>query len=403
MSPILRTEWIWWACVAAALAYLLTAAVVIVSRRGFERRRRVLERVERHLANGVAGRRAAVAALGSAPLSHLWSLGGDASVPRPIHHAVADALLRRVGAGRLSQTAARQARWGPRRIAALRALALTGAPDIWRLLALALSDANGVALAATIGLLGELEDPRAGDLLVEALKAGRYPRSRIATAIESSSVNTRHLLVPLLSATDAGVRFWGPMLLARYTTTPDVTGRLEVLASDADPMVRKAALYALARMGGRGTGPVAVLALQDPVPFVRAYAIRALGALSAVEHLSAITPLLADRDWWVRSAVKEALVAAGPAVESALVPYLSHPDYFARNGAAEVLQNTGGFERLLMIEARGPSNPRRLAVLEMLASAGGLRMWDGVLLRLPPEAQTRAREILQTTHLFSGA
>lgn len=403
MSPILRTEWIWWASVVAGLAYLLTAGVVISSRLGFERRRRVLARVERHLANGVAGRRAAVAALASAPLSHLWSLGADASMPRPVHHAVADALLRRVGAGRLLEAAAHQARRGSRRIAALRVLALTGAPDTWRVLALALSDADGLALAATISLLGELEDPRAGDLLVEALKAGRYPRSRIATAIERSPVNTRHLLVPLLAATDAGIRFWGPMLLTRYPTTPEVTGRLEALASDADPMVRKSALYALARMSGAGTALVAVRALQDPVPFVRAYAVRALGALGAVAHLPALTPLLADRDWWVRSAVKEALAAAGPAVESALIPYLSHPDSFARNGAAEVLQNTGGFERLLMIEARGPSDPRRLVLLEMLASAGGLRMWDGVLLRLPPEAQTRAREILRTIQLFASA
>ncbi|MEP6592803.1 MAG: hypothetical protein ABJC51_03880, partial [Acidobacteriota bacterium] len=77
----------------------------------------------------------------------------------------------------------------------------------------------------------------------------------------------------------------------------------------------------------------------------------------------------------------------------------SHPDAFARNGAAEVLQNTGGFERLLTLEASGPSDPQRLVLLEKLASAGGLRMSDGVLQRLPPSAQLRARALLTTVRL----
>ncbi|MEO8519733.1 MAG: HEAT repeat domain-containing protein [Acidobacteriota bacterium] len=398
MVPGLRAASIWWASVAAGALYALTALVVIVRRLGFERQRQVLDAVEAGLAAGAAGQDALAAAVASAPLTLLWALGSDASVPRSVHQIIAAALVHRLGPDRLAAVVDRASARSARRIAALRALALTRQVDSWRLLRAALNGSSREVAGATVALLGELEDRRASELLVEALTTGRYPRSRVATALESSAEDIGDLLVPLLSSDDAHVRYWSAMLIRRHDL-PGMSGLIEALTTDSNPMVRKAGLYALGRMGTARAAETARRCLGDPVPYVRAYAVRAIAALGVRATLTSVIPLLADRDWWVRTAVKEALERAGADIEHAVIPYLSHPDAFARNGAAEVLQNTGGFERLLTLEASGPSDPQRLVLLEKLASAGGLRMSDGVLQRLPPSAQRRARALLTTVRL----
>lgn len=403
MSFIIRPEWIQWASVAAGALYLLTGLLVAVRRIRFARERRLLERLDRGLAEGVAGREAAAAALAAAPLGLVWRLASDSTVPRRAHSLLAEALVRRVGVPALSATFLRERSSGMRRIAALRSLALTGGSEGWRLMAEALRDANAEVAGATVGLLSEIDDVRAGALLVEALQSGRFQRSRIATALESFPAEIPELIAPLLDSDTPAVRFWGAMLIRRYRPTPALTGRLEALAADPDPMIRKGALYALSRLGGPGTEAVVRRCLGDPVPFVRAYAVRALGALGAPRVAETVVPLLADRDWWVRTAVKEVLERAGASIEPAVIPYLSHPDAFARNSAAEVLQNTGGFERMLAEEAVGPADSRRQSILRQLAGAGGARMWDSVLERLPAPAQIRARELLGHIQLSAGA
>lgn len=403
-STTLGGEWIWWASVVAGGIYVLTAIFVVVSRLRFERQRRLIALVESLLAGASssaaagANRNGAMTALTSAPVSILWAIAADSSIPTKIHQLVARSLLERVGTERLCEIAgAGGASDGLRRIAALRALALTEAADAWRLLALALTDSNPEVVGATISLLGEIEDRRSAVLLVDALRAGRYLRSRISTALEALSGDISDLLAPLLSSDDAATRYWGVMLIKRFPGTPGLASTVEAMTADEQPLVRKAALYAMPELGGAGAAVAAQRCLSDPVHFVRVYAARALGMLPAPDRIHALVPLLADRDWWVRSAVKQILEQSGETVEDALIPYLSHPDAFARNGAAEVLQNTGAFERMLLLEATGPSDPHRLSVINTLAQAGGLRMWDSVLLRLPPTSRARARELLTET------
>lgn len=206
MMPGLRAESIWWTSLAAGVLYALTALVVIVRRLGFERQRRLLDAVEAGLAAGAAGQDALAAAVAAAPLTLLWALGSDASVPRRVHQIIAEALVHRLGPDRLAAVVVRGRARGARRIAALRALALTRQAESWRLLRTALNGSSREVAGATVALLGELEDRRAGELLVEALTTGRYPRSRVATALESSAEDIGDLLVPLLSSDDAHVR-----------------------------------------------------------------------------------------------------------------------------------------------------------------------------------------------------
>ena len=89
----------------------------------------------------------------------------------------------------------------------------------------------------------------------------------------------------------------------------------------------------------------------DPVSYVRAHAIRALGELGRLDQADRISSLLGDGDWWVRLAAREALEMMGSEVWPVLVRCLDHRDKFVRNGAAEVVQNLGVLDSLIVMEA----------------------------------------------------
>jgi hypothetical protein len=109
-----------------------------------------------------------------------------------------------------------------------------------------------------------------------------------------------------------------------------------------------------------------------------------------------VAALLSDRQWWVREAAKQALVQMGPEVEGALIPVLTHVDRFARNSAAEVLQQIGTFQRLLAAETLAPGDPARRETLRQLRLAGDHRLARATIQALPQDLQLRARDVLRT-------
>jgi hypothetical protein len=74
--------------------------------------------------------------------------------------------------------------------------------------------------------------------------------------------------------------------------------------------------------------------------------------------------LLADERWWVRSAAKDALRGMGADAVPSLLSVLSHDDPFARNGAAEVLQDIGFVDFLALDDPKSP-------LLARIYAAGG--------------------------------
>ena len=95
-----------------------------------------------------------------------------------------------------------------------------------------------------------------------------------------------------------------------------------------------------------------------------------------------ICRLLADEQWWVRTAAKDALRGIGTDAVPALLSMLTHADPFARNGAAEVLQDIGFVDSLV---ADGSSSP----LLERIYEAGG----EG--LRKAAESRVAARAVAE--------
>jgi len=154
--------------------------------------------------------------------------------------------------------------------------------------------------------------------------------------------------------------------------------------------VRKGALETLTAVAGAAAGPVALRCLGDPVAYVRSRAVRTLAVVGAADpqldvrrdYARHMVPLLGDSAWDVRLAAKESLVALGPAIWPEVSAQLDSPDRFARNGAAEVLQNIGLLDQLIDDVGRGVEpSADVVSVLERSFREGGAGMIDAAAAR----------------------
>jgi len=285
---------------------------------------------------------------------------------------------------RLIRRASRHPRtdWGRwRRVSAMTRLTRAHHPAAPRLVRRAVTDSDPSIAAAAIRALGDLGDDWAIELLLAAMSEGRTPRSRIAAQLERLAPRPGARLLPLLRDPDPTVRFWGAALLAPYPDLGQVS--LLDLTRDPDPNVRAAAVETLGGRGGEGAAAATLLLLEDPAWFVRVHAARSAGHLVGASCAPALARLLADTRWWVRTAAKDALRGIGPEAVPTLLPVLTHPDAFARNGAAEILQDIGFVDALAF---ERPDSP----LLERIYAAGGERLREAAELRA--QGRKRAEE-----------
>jgi HEAT repeat protein len=281
-----------------------------------------------------------------------------------------------------------------RRIAALRIVVLAGAAEAEALLERALRDPDPDVVGAAVVLLGNSSLPRAAAMLVAALRESLFPSSRIAAQLDEARVDLAELLLPLVEDADPRVRFWGATLLARYVDRDDVVAALAAAARDADGDVRAAAVESLGRASGPAARATAVALLDDSVWWVRAHAARALEGVHDPELVARLGPLLADEQWWVRAAAKRSLESMGEPIAEHLLAFVDHRDAFARNGAAEVLQNVGVVDALLHEAAQPLPDASRLDLLRRILAAGGTRFAHLTLARARPDAAARVHTLL---------
>ena len=253
--------------------------------------------------------------------------------------------------------------WGRwRRVTALQRLEQAHHPAVPGLIRRVLDDPDPKIAAAAIRTLGDVGDEWAIDLLLDALRRGNGQRSRVAAELERLAPRPGAQLLTLLRDRTPVVRFWGATLLRPY---PDLGGATLIeLTWDSDPNVRAAAVETLGTRTGHGVGVALLARLDDSEWFVRVHAARAAGHVLGAEAAPTIARHLAEERWWVRTAAKDALRGMGSDAVPSLLAILGHDDPFARNGAAEVLQDIGFVDFLAFDNPRSP-------LLEQIYAAGG--------------------------------
>jgi HEAT repeat protein len=406
----------------AAMATLWTgfSGWVVADRVRFDRSERRRLTIERALADTTLAslrpleRAAAVRdMLGRLPADDVYRMTGNADLPPWVREVCGAHALEHVGLDRMLRDATphRGARRKWRRISALHALVYARPDSIHALLRIALADADADVASAAASVLQRLGDRRAAEILIAGLRASRLPASRIAARLARFPIPFDDLLEPLLTSQRPEARYWAVTMLRDhhgYGRTESIVP----LVDDPDAPVRKAALLTLAAMQAPDVVRLAGWRLSDPAPFVRSAAIHALaqvgerspdrGRRSALA--ATIAPALADRDWSVRTAAKDALARLGPATWRAVAAQLSSEDRFARNGAAEVLQNLGVLDWTLRGIASGvrPS-PEALDVLKRALREGGMPMADAAMLRSKAEPIPAIDQLLSSLELEEAA
>jgi len=130
---------------------------------------------------------------------------------------------------------------------------------------------------------------------------------------------------PLLHAEHMGVRAQAANVLLRYTADLQAESTLVSMAKANDPHCRLLALNALSEAGYSKLYNLAVKALRDPEPSVRAAAAEAVQKLSPQDCVFTLVQALNDEDSYVRQEIARALGNAGEAALNPTLQALSDP------------------------------------------------------------------------------
>ena len=301
-------------------------------------------------------------------------------LPKDLAPAVAQALRARAGEARVRRLASGEGAanvWT--RIAALEILVASGDDQMYPLLDRSLRSGSGSLATSAMRLLARLDDRPSAVILVTALRDGVFAPSRLASAFDRLLRPPADVLALLLDADQPAARFWGARLAGRIAAR-DWTPNVRALAVDADPIVRRAAVEALGVIGDPSDRPLLVARFRDPVPMVRVHAARASAVFANEAVADALTELLADREWIVRAAAREALRSINGLGTAAVVRTLWHPDRFAANNAAEVFHLTGAATQAARRVLQGASASADLvAILARFVAVGGAHLRDALL------------------------
>jgi HEAT repeat protein len=356
------------------VAWLLFSAWVVADRIAYDRRVRAVRQ-------GRGGR---------LPWRMLARLAADSSSDPELADSLARYVLERDEAGVLAAAYGEGKSW--HRVEALRILARAGRPLSVGSLQRMLEDDDEEVAATAATILADIDGDEATSVLIAGLGHGGSQTRWIAALLERRGVPAR-LVRPLVDSPAPDARGAALRLLGASTEPAEwIDDELERRCDDLLPDVRASAARALGRRGRPAAATTLQRLLEDLVWFVQAQAARALGRIGSVESARPIAVLLASTEWWVRQAAKDALVELGPQVRDDLVSLLEHPDPFARNSLAEVLQDIGVVDSLVAdVQSIPPTltAPESELTLRRVLNAGGPRFAAAVLARIRPEFHDR--------------
>ncbi|MFH1261863.1 MAG: HEAT repeat domain-containing protein [Pseudomonadota bacterium] len=292
----------------------------------------------------------------------------------------------------------RSASDGPRwnRIDALITLGYLRHAPAMRLLRRALLDPDSDVVFAAVSALSTWNTKGSVETLILLLSKGSPVNpSRLAAAIEVSSADVSDALRRKALSADPVSQYWAATLLGRY---PSAASRaaLKTLLASPNPNVRAAALTSLGKIGDGIDNGSLVSALSDPEWFVRAQAARACGEQRVVAALPKLSVLLRDSEWWVRADAREAIEALGPPSIDHLLRTLADNDRFARNMAAQALDNMGYVDSAIWdLHKEDEHRERAIEALSAIRKAEGAPELAEKISRLDPVLFDRLKNRLQ--------
>lgn len=150
--------------------------------------------------------------------------------------------------------------------------------------------------------------------------------------------------------------------------------RLSLLAKDEDPLVRRAAIASLAKVGQPQLVPHLTMALSDEEPEVRVAAAQALAEIGGPQVLKPLLLALSDNDPWVQSAALKGLAALGdPAALPGVTALLAQARGPVLIAGLSTLAAVGGAESLAPVRAALADGDEEVveAAMGILAGFGG--------------------------------
>ncbi|MEK7233964.1 MAG: HEAT repeat domain-containing protein [Elusimicrobiota bacterium] len=185
-----------------------------------------------------------------------------------------------------------------------------------------------------LGRLGEIGVVE--EMLQFLSSHSRLAALSLANIIRLMGERTVPILEGLLHCADDNVRVMAINLLGEFQDRGAQALLLPHLSSP-NTEVKIAVCRALAALGERSVGAHLVPLLAAESWEIRAKAAWALGKLGYQESIPQLIVSLGDRAWWVRLNTGEALARMGQTGRRALEESLSHRDRFARDMAAQWL------------------------------------------------------------------
>ncbi|MBI4055610.1 MAG: HEAT repeat domain-containing protein [Elusimicrobia bacterium] len=186
--------------------------------------------------------------------------------------------------------------------------------------------------------LGKLGDPQAiGEIVPALAHSSKLAALRVTNTIAALGPAGIPILEDLLSNPDPEVQILAIQLLGSMKVTEAVEPILQRLES-RNLELRIAAARALGAIAEEQSCALLENSLEDPEWPMRAVAAAVLGQLKRQEAIPKLKGTLGDRSWWVRLNSGEALAKMGRAGKRALEESLHAPDRFARDMAAQWLE-----------------------------------------------------------------
>jgi HEAT repeat protein len=238
---------------------------------------------------------------------------------------------------------------------------------------------------ASLFALGRMGTKEALEAMLGALDRGdRWTEEKVAEAVEEAGEESRQLLTRLLKDEDPGRRAFAAEVIGKVAG-PEEAPELEAALEDEDIDVRARAADSLGRIKDAGSRQGLLRALDDPEWEVRSQAAKALGHIGDAEDAERLAQCLRDREWWVRQNAAAALREMGEAGEGPLIETLWGDDRFARETAAQILEEASLVERIVEDMRESGDNIEGYRVIRRLAEIGCAGTLSQVLLDMPED------------------